>query len=172
LLFCASFFALFFLGFLAFFALFFLCALTLIFALHSWAQTATKAPSANLWLLLSLIATESVQESTEILPPPVPPVVMTSLAYIQDQVPRERYFLQGPCFYGQRRLCLALCILSSLYACAIRDTENQCCRGERKKLFLNVVQKGLRPILAELWVGCNTTKRKKSIKRMTIFTCL
>jgi hypothetical protein len=41
---------------------------------------------------------------------------MTSLVYIQDQVPRESYFLQGPCFYGQRRLCLALCILSSLYA--------------------------------------------------------
>jgi hypothetical protein len=63
-------------------------------------------------LLLSLITTESVQESTEKLPPPV---VMTSLACIQDQVPRENYFLQGPCFYGQRRLCLALCILSSLY---------------------------------------------------------
>jgi hypothetical protein len=27
----------------------------------------------------------------------------------------KKYFLQGPCFYGQRRLCLALCILSSLY---------------------------------------------------------
>ncbi len=98
--------------FLAFFALFFLCAFMLIFASHSRAQTATKAPSAHLWLLLSLIATESVQESTEKLPPHV---VMTSLAYIQDQVPRERYFLQGPCFYGQRRICLALCILFSLY---------------------------------------------------------
>jgi hypothetical protein len=27
----------------------------------------------------------------------------------------KKYFLQGPCFYGQRRLCVALCILSSLY---------------------------------------------------------
>ncbi len=43
------------------------------------------------------------------------PCLMTSLAYIQDQVPRENYFPQGPCFYGQRRLCLALCLLSSLY---------------------------------------------------------
>jgi hypothetical protein len=42
------------------------------------------------------------------------PCLMTSLAHIQDQVPRENYF-EGPCFYGQRRLCLALCILSSLY---------------------------------------------------------
>jgi hypothetical protein len=72
LLFCASFFALFFLRFLAFFAVFFrffhaffLCAFTPIFASHSRAQTATKAPGTNLWLLLSLIATESVQESTE-----------------------------------------------------------------------------------------------------------
>jgi hypothetical protein len=61
--------------------------------------------------LLSLISTESVQESTEKLPLHV---VMTSL-YIQDQVQRESFFFQGPCFYGQRRLCLALCILSSLY---------------------------------------------------------
>jgi hypothetical protein len=62
-------------------------------------------------LLLSLISTESVQKSTEKLPLHV---VMMSL-YIQDQVPRESYFLQDSCFYGQRRLCLALCILFSLY---------------------------------------------------------
>jgi hypothetical protein len=46
---------------------------------------------------------------------------MTSLADIQNQdncrekVISLQNFLQGPCFYGQRRLCLALCILSSLY---------------------------------------------------------
>ncbi len=38
-----------------------------------------KAPGAHLWVLPSLIATESVQESSEKLPPAV---VMTSLAYI------------------------------------------------------------------------------------------
>jgi hypothetical protein len=53
---------------------------------------------------------ESVQESTEKLPLHV---VMTSL-FIQDQVPRESYLLQGPCFYGQRRLCLALCTYTIL----------------------------------------------------------
>jgi hypothetical protein len=34
---------------------------------------------------------------------------------IQDQVPRKSYFLQGPSYYGQQSLCLALCILFSLY---------------------------------------------------------
>jgi hypothetical protein len=56
-----------------FFALVFLRA----FALAS--TNRKKAPGAHLWVLLSLIATESVQESSEKLPPPV---VMTSLAYI------------------------------------------------------------------------------------------
>jgi CBS domain containing-hemolysin-like protein len=62
----------------SFFALFFLCAFALVFASRSRVQNAKKAPGAYLWLLLSLIGTESVHESTEKLPPHV---VMTSLAY-------------------------------------------------------------------------------------------
>ncbi len=78
-----------------------------------------NSAGTHLWLLLSPITMESVQKSTEKLPPHV---VMTSLVYIlvQDncrgKVIYLQYFLQGPCSQGQRRLCLGLCILSSLYA--------------------------------------------------------
>ncbi len=79
------------------------------------------------WCLVDLQLSFSPQKrlllqalvTTEKLPPHL---MMTSLADIQDQdncrekVISLQNFLQGPCSYGQRRLCLALCILSSLYA--------------------------------------------------------
>jgi hypothetical protein len=77
-----------------------------------------NSAGTHLWLLLSPTMV-SVQKSTEKLPPHV---VMTSLVYIQvqdncrEKVIYLQYFLQGPCSYGQRRLCLGLCVLSSLYA--------------------------------------------------------
>ncbi len=97
----------------SYFALFFRALFYLRFHAHFCFAfaSANRNKSAHLWLLLSLITTDS----SGIYKKMPPPVVMTSLAYIQDQVLQERYFLQGPCFYGQRRICLALCILSSLY---------------------------------------------------------
>jgi hypothetical protein len=68
-------------------------------------------------LLLSLITAKTVQVSTENLSPHM----VMPLADIQDQdncrkkVINLQDFLQGPCSDGQRSLCLALCILSSLY---------------------------------------------------------
>ncbi len=63
----------------------------------------------------ALLATmESVQKSTEKLPTPCCDDVISVLTSIRPSAAKKN-FLQGPCFYGQRRLCLALCILSSLY---------------------------------------------------------
>jgi hypothetical protein len=107
------------LGTFAFFAIVFLQAFALFFASHSPAQKHKRSAGTHLWLLLSLITMESVQESTEKLPPYV---VMMSLVFIQEQdncrekVINLQYFLQGRCSHGQRRLCLALCVLFSLYA--------------------------------------------------------
>jgi hypothetical protein len=73
-------------------------------------------------LLLSQITTETVQVCTENL----------SLADIQDQDNcHEKDInlqdsLQGPCSDGQRKLCLDLCILSSLYIRSI----HQCVLGK------------------------------------------
>jgi hypothetical protein len=90
---------------------FFLHAVALFFAFCLGAQNAKQC--RHLWLLLSPITMESIQKSTEKLSPHV---VMTSLVYIQvqdncrEKVIYLQYFLQGPCSYGQRRLCLGLCI--------------------------------------------------------------
>ncbi len=105
LFFCAlRFFWLFFLHAFAFLLLFFCTLFSLFFSLFR-----------ALFLRCFFFALSRSFFNSGIYRKTATPCLMTSLAYIQDQVPREKYFLQGPCFYGQRRLCLALCILSSLY---------------------------------------------------------
>jgi hypothetical protein len=71
-------------------------------------------------------------------------------------VARKSYFLQGPCFFGQRRLCLALCILSSLYG---QDLETCYEDDVLSSLLRSSIFFGILSALLQL-LHCNSHKSK------------